>query len=148
MEKDTMIKLSNLLTVYKETMIRFLIFVDRTATAHVLEFLFALNYVWMAFVSILPYGSIQSSLLNYLYSGIGQVSTILLFFCASFLSLYALYKNIIWLRQALLLLNIVLCFLSATIALFLVHPPGAGAGFLLILAALSCFASWKISIKG
>lgn len=119
-----------------------------TATTKILEMLFALNWLWYFFASLVPRKYIAGALLSYLDVTTGSVyGTIAILLTLAVVSHYALIKNILWLRKAVMFFNIGLCFLSAALALFGRFPPSAGAGFVLILGALSSVSIWKMTVN-
>lgn len=105
----------------------------------VLEILYMLNWMWYAFLSIIPNYLVSGLVFNEIQQVANSRAVTFIIMCLTFSHILALLLNIIILRKINLMLNIaMLLYISAKSLQNL--PISSGVGYLVILAGVSIFA--------
>lgn len=111
-----------------------------------MELLYAFDWAWFAITSFLPEEMTQNTNIDRFRSVADPIVISLVLLGIAIVSAYSLIANIIILRKILLLFNLALILFLAANSLFRL-PINTNVGYLLVLAALTILAYWRIDVN-
>jgi len=112
----------------------------------VLELLYTFDWLWYAILSYLPGQYVSGGLFTILRSA--DITALAISIIITLLALshvVALWWNIIWLRRANILINVLLLTFITSRSI-LIQPLPSGVGYLIILICVTIFVFWRMDI--